>query len=133
MNLHLPHLPDPKGPRAQLALIMGKFLLVLLLVALVVASVVQQRQQHELQQTQRKLAAVQLESNLAHNDNACAMRTLTHTLISRTRAALKRPTTRPQDKPGFRLAITAYTALHDRQVTVPRDFACESLSARPSP
>lgn len=131
MNWHLPNLPEPKTPRAQLAVILGKFLLVLLIVALVVASAVQQRQQHELKKTQEKLAAVQRESNLAHNDNACAMRVLTHTLVTRTQAALKRPTTRPQDKPGFRLAIRAYSALHDRQVTVPHDFDCANLEKRP--
>lgn len=127
MNFHLPHIPEPTGPRAQAAVILGKLLLLLVIVALVAASIVQQRQQRELKKTQNQLAAVQLEGNLAHNDNACGMRTLTRTLISRTQAALKRPTTLAKDKPGYRIAITAYSALNARQVTVPHTFDCSTL------
>lgn len=121
MNLHI---PQADTPRRQLAVIAGKILLITTVVALVVASVVQQHAQAELRKVQR-------QSTAAHNDGACAMRVLTRTLINRTNAALARPTTRPEDKPGFQAAIAAYQNLHDAQVTVPQDLSCALVLKRP--
>lgn len=122
--MHMPHIPEPKSPRAQLAVIAAKLILVLVIVALVAASVVQQHNQTELRKAQRAATA-------AHNDGACGMRVLTHTLITRTQAALARPTTRPEDKPGFVLAISAYQALNNAQVTVPRGLDCRVVLQHP--
>jgi hypothetical protein len=123
MNMHFPRADTP---RRQVAVIAGKLLLILVVVALVVASIVQQHAQSELR-------GVQHQANAAHNDGACAMRSLTQTLIVRTDAALKRPQTRPEDKPGYIAAIAAYQHLKDAQVTVPVWLDCRVLLSHKTP
>lgn len=127
MNMpHHLHLPRADTPKRQVAVIAGKLLLILVVVALVVASVVQQHAQAELRGVQR-------QANAAHNDGACGMRSLTRTLIIRTEAALKRPLTRPEDKPGYIAAIAAYQHLQDAQVTVPAWLDCHALLSNNKP
>lgn len=113
MNLSFPHIPEPRSNRAWIAVIVVQAILLALIVGLVAWSIGQQHQQDAIR--------------ASHNDGACAMRVLTGTLISRTEAALKRPSTRPQDKPGYRQAIAAYKALHDAQDTVPANADCARI------